>query len=198
MEVQKQTTEEKLIKATFNILKTEGISKVTTKKISEEAGVSEVTIFRKFKNKDNLLEKAKKYYLDTILNKIDEIFSFDDNIITEDYLKSTFKKIVELPENELNMLKVAMEEVYYVNSTKKVILIISSRIIQRLTEYFQYQINKKRIREVKAEVLAMNIFGILFESLILWKIYGKKPKKDIDYYAEDFLDIILNGISNKS
>ncbi|WP_459538200.1 TetR/AcrR family transcriptional regulator [Methanobrevibacter sp.] len=42
------STDKKIIKATFDILQKEGVTKTTTKKIAAEAGVNEVTIFRKF------------------------------------------------------------------------------------------------------------------------------------------------------
>ena len=46
-----ESTEEKIIAATFDILQRDGLQKATTKRIASEAGVNEVTIFRKFKNK---------------------------------------------------------------------------------------------------------------------------------------------------
>ena len=51
MEGEFDSTEEKIINATFDILQKEGFEKTTTKKIAREAGVNEVTIFRKFENK---------------------------------------------------------------------------------------------------------------------------------------------------
>lgn len=48
---ERENTEEKIIAATFNIVQKEGVQKATTKKIAAEAGVNEVTIFRKFDNK---------------------------------------------------------------------------------------------------------------------------------------------------
>lgn len=42
------STDEKIIKATFGILQSEGFAQATTKKIAAEAGVNEVTIFRNF------------------------------------------------------------------------------------------------------------------------------------------------------
>ena len=41
-------TDEKIIKATFEILQQEGLAKATTKKIATKAGVNEVIIFRNF------------------------------------------------------------------------------------------------------------------------------------------------------
>ena len=62
MEFELDATEEKIVGATFDILRKEGITKATTKKISAQAGVNEVTIFRKFENKEKL-EKNKKLIL---------------------------------------------------------------------------------------------------------------------------------------
>ena len=42
--------------------------------------------------------------------------------------------------------------------------------------------------------LALNVFRIIFESIILWKIYDKKHYYFIGYYVDDFLDIFINGI----
>ena len=48
MEFEIDNTSEKIIKATLRVLQKEGFEKATTKKIAAEAGVNEITIFRKF------------------------------------------------------------------------------------------------------------------------------------------------------
>ena len=72
----KENTEEKIIKATFDILQKERVQKATTKKIAAEAGVNEVTIFRKFENKKNLVEITIDYYMERLLGKLEECFSY--------------------------------------------------------------------------------------------------------------------------
>ena len=52
MNIQTESTEDKIISATFRLIRKDGIDKVTTKKIAAEAGVNEVTIFRKFNNEE--------------------------------------------------------------------------------------------------------------------------------------------------
>ena len=64
------STDEKIIKATFEILQEEGFAKATTKKISAKAGVNEVTIFRNFTNKKNLVEATKEYYRQILISKL--------------------------------------------------------------------------------------------------------------------------------
>ena len=63
---EKENTEEKIITATFNIVQKEGVQKATTKKIAAEAGVNEVTIFRKFENKKNLRNFGRILFLTKI------------------------------------------------------------------------------------------------------------------------------------
>ena len=87
MEIKLDKTEQKIVDATIFLLDKEGVSGTTTKKIAKKAEVSEVTVFRKFKSKDDLLKIAKIYYSDYFLEKIKDIFTDygDTN------LKSLFK-----------------------------------------------------------------------------------------------------------
>ena len=105
------STDEKIIKATFGILQKEGITKATTKKIAAEAGVNEVTIFRKFQNKSNLIEVTKEYYMEIFLKKLEEIFDFNEDDEIERYLQSNFIGLLNLSEDDFSVIKVAMEEV---------------------------------------------------------------------------------------
>ena len=93
---EKENTEEKIIRATFNIVQKEGVQKATTKKIAAEAGVNEVTIFRKFENKKNLVEITKEYYFNIFLQKLDEIFDFNEDDEIEKYLQSNFIGLLSL------------------------------------------------------------------------------------------------------
>lgn len=56
-----QETREKILAAAIDLMSMKGYSATTTKEIAEKAGISEMTVFRKFKSKqeilDNLIEK---------------------------------------------------------------------------------------------------------------------------------------------
>ena len=74
MDKKLDNTEEKIVNATFNILQKEGVTKATTKRIAKEAGVNEVTIFRKFENKNNLINVTKDYHMNILIERLREIF----------------------------------------------------------------------------------------------------------------------------
>ena len=69
--IELDATEEKIVSAAFDIIKREGVAKATTKRISSEAGVNEVTVFRKFESKNNLIEITKQYYVEKFIAKME-------------------------------------------------------------------------------------------------------------------------------
>ena len=188
------TTDERIITATFKLLQKEGISKTTTKKIAAKAEVSEITIFRNFKNKDNLIKITKEYYLEKFLAQLEEIFDFNDGDEIDEYLQSNFIGLLNLSDADFSIIKVAMEEVRDIPEKKQLISRITTTVIDKLDKFFQAQIEKGKIRPIDSRVLAMMCFGITFQSIILWKIYDKSPSVETSQYANDFLDILYNGI----
>lgn len=189
-------TDEKIINATFAILQREGFTKATTKKIAVEAGVNEVTIFRNFKNKNNLVEVTKEYHLQRYLEKMEEIFDFKEDDEIEEYLQSNFIGILNLSEDDYSIIKLAMEEVRNIPEKKQLISRITDTIISKLEEFFKFQMEKGKIRQVDARVLAGMCFSITFQSVILLKVYDISPSVETNQYANNFLDILYHGIKD--
>ena len=190
------STDKKIIEATFDILQEEGLAKATTKKIAAKAGVNEVTIFRKFENKNNLIEITKEYYFKIFLQELEGIFDFNEDDEIETYLQSNFQGLLNISDNDVNVLKIALEEVRDTPQEKKLISEISNTIIDKLEEFFIKQIEKGKIRAVDSRVLSLMCYSMTFQSIVLYKVYDEDPDIDNDYYAKNFLDILYNGIKN--
>ena len=191
---ERENTEEKIITATFNIIQKEGVQKATTKKIAAEAGVNEVTIFRKFENKKNLIEATKDYYLTKLLSKLEETFDFDEDDTIEEYLKRSFHGILEFSPEDINIIRVAMQEIKVESDKKLLISHITDTIINKMEEFFKLQLEKSVIKNVNSKAISVMCFSIIFQSTILWQIYGNNADIDSDIFADDYLDIIFNGI----
>lgn len=54
------STDERILDAALRIVEHEGLRSATTRRIAEEAGVNEVTLFRRFGSKDQLLLEAMR------------------------------------------------------------------------------------------------------------------------------------------
>lgn len=194
MDMEFNSTDEKIITATFGILQKEGVVKATTKRIAAEAGVNEVTIFRKFQNKNNLIEVTKEYYVKLFLEKLERIFDYNEDDTIEEYLHNNFMGLLDLSDEDFSIIKVAIEEVRNIPEKKILMSRITTTVIDKLEEFFIFQIDKEVISEVDSRVLAGMCFCITFQSIIIWKIYNKEPSVETTYYAKNFLDILYNGI----
>lgn len=197
MQSEFDSTEEKIINATFRILQKEGIDKATTKRIASEAGVNEVTIFRKFDTKKNLIETTKEYYFNEFLEKIESIFDFTGDETIEEYLGKNFEGLFELKDKDFSIIKISMEEVREIPEKKRLISVITNTMLNKLEEFFKLQIEKGEIRNVDTRVLSINCFSVTFQSIVLRKVYDENAELDSQKYADAFLDILYNGIKKK-
>ena len=187
-------TSEKIVKATLIVLQREGFQKATTKKIAAEAGVNELTIFRKFENKANLVEATKKYHLDKLINKLDEVFDYSEDEDIEVFLRIAFYGILSFSDQDFSIIRVAMEEVRTKDEKRHIISEITDVILDNLEEFFDMQKEQGKIRDVNTRSLAVMCFSVLFQSVILWKIYDHNLGFDSNPYADDILDMLFRGI----
>ena len=192
--MKRKTPKKKIITATFNIVQKEGVQKATTKKIAAEAGVNEVTIFRKFENKKNLIEATKDYYMTKLLSRLEETFDYDEDESIEDYLKHCFHGILDFSQEDISIIRVAMQEIKGETDKKLLISHITDTIINKMGEFFKLQLEKVVIKNVNSKAISVMCFSIIFQSTILWQIYGNNADIDSDIFADDYLDIIFNGI----
>ena len=88
-----------------------------------------------------------------------------------------------------------MEEVRGIPEKKLLISDITDVILNKLEEFFKIKIEKGIIREVNPKSLAIMCFGMLFQSVILWKIYNKDLDFETNYYADDLINIMFEGIN---
>ncbi|MBO7719351.1 MAG: TetR/AcrR family transcriptional regulator [Methanosphaera sp.] len=191
---QRENTEEKILNATFKILQKEGVGKATTKRIAAEAGVNEVTIFRKFDNKQNLIEKTKDHFIRVFIDKLRGIFYFNGDEDIEEYLRGAFMGVISLSDNDFSILKIAMEEVREIPERKLLIIQITDVILDKLEDFFKLQKEKGTVKDIDARVMAVMCFSIIFQSAILRNVYSLSPDYELDYYSENIFDVLFNGI----
>lgn len=196
MEIELDKTEQKIVDATIFLLDKEGMNGTTTKKIAKKAEVSEVTVFRKFKSKDNLLKIAKIYYSDYFLEKISDIFTNYEDTDLESLLKNTWWKLVNFLDNNMDIIKIALDELMSSPEEEKMFSKFSDEVLKNLTNIFQEQIDKGKIRKINPSAAALTVFSIIVEGIIFWKFESKVSNDDINKYLDDFLDIFINGITN--
>ena len=187
-------TEDRILDATIELLDKVGWKGATTKRIAAEAGVNEVTLFRKFKSKELLLKAAKKRSANKFLEELELLFTIDDNGDIRTYLTTIWQNASEMINKRINLIRISMEEVRGIPFEEKVLPKISKMIIDHLANYFRKQIKNGLIRNINPELAALNIFSIVFQTNIVWKIYDQNPPLEEKCIIENFLEIFLKGI----
>ena len=147
MEIELDKTEQKIVDATIFLLDKEGMNGTTTKKIAKKAEVSEVTVFRKFKSKDNLLKIAKIYYSDYFLEKISDIFINYEDTDLESLLKNTWWKLVNFLDNNLDIIKIALDELMSNPEEEKIFSKFSEEVLKNHIKYY-YDSEPKKIMDI--------------------------------------------------
>lgn len=188
-------TERKIIEATLKTLYENGQASTTTRKIAENADVNEVTIFRRFKTKNNLLEKTKEYYLDHVLEEINIIFQYDANEDFNEIFEKKWGDISKFFEDNLILFKVAIEGAFS-KKDNQIMDLVSNKIIENLTIMFENAIKNNKIRKINTKVAAFNIYSVIFQSLTLWGTHNNELKVNFNKNLDDFIDIFLNGVLN--
>lgn len=102
-------TERKILKAATKLFSEYGYNGVSTKKIADLAGVNEITIFRNFENKSNLLQAVIKYYSyeGNIIEKINDDLTGDVSKDLEIFAEVYYMFLV----NNIKMYKIQMREI---------------------------------------------------------------------------------------
>ena len=196
MEIELDKTEQKIVDATIFLLDKEGMNGKEKKKIAKKAEVSEVTVFRKFKSKDNLLKIAKIYYSDYFLEKISDIFTNYEDTDLESLLKHIWGKLVNFLDNNLDIIKIALDELMSNPEEEKIFSKFSDEVLKNLTNIFQEQIDKGKIRKINPSAAALTVFSVIVEGIILWEFESIVSNDDTNKYLDDFLDIFINSITN--
>lgn len=194
MEIEYDWCSKRIIRATYGLLQKGNIEIISIDNIANEAGTNSRTIYRKFKNKKDLIESTINYYLKIFIKKLEDIFSFNGDEKIGDYLNTTFMQLLNLPDEDFGIVKIAIGEVNYISEKKCIISRITDVAINKLEEYFKIQQEKGNIRNINVKPLSVICFSLIFQLVILSRVQHTFTDLEVAKYSEQILDIIYNGI----
>ena len=89
------TAEQRILDAALKVFASEGYTGTTTRRIAEEANVAEVTLFRKFQSKENLLREILLQNRDAF-STLENLFQIKENLDLETDLHILGKNIAKV------------------------------------------------------------------------------------------------------
>lgn len=188
-------TKERLLGATMKLVSEKGYLGATTRKIAQEAGVSELTLFRHFGSKEKLFEGMLSQY--TFLPRLKELRPQLDGLAYEEALMAIAKRFLLTLKEQKSFIKIMYSEAnLYPEKARKVYNATGDEIRATLSDYFASLQKKGILRKVSPETSARMLLGMLFayfrsEELLRGRDITKKGKMDRE--VREIVDIFVHG-----
>jgi AcrR family transcriptional regulator len=103
-------TEQKILESALKLFAEKGYKGATTRLIANETGFTEVTIYRKFKNKDNLFRSVLIHYNEKMMKEINSIFVHDEFESKRDFLDTLVYNLVDLGKNNFEFIQITIND----------------------------------------------------------------------------------------
>jgi AcrR family transcriptional regulator len=186
-------TSQRIIIAAMQLFGQVGYSQATTRSIAEAAGVNEVTLFRHFGSKKNLLIAC----IDSF-NATSFAAKFETGL-TGDYSEDIWRMAllqIEDTTAHLEILRLLMCDARNVPELREAILAGGRGNLARLSRYFQGLIDTHVIRPgTPAEILAVafdSLFSsnVIFENLFQGSLSPRLPSQEV---VHQLVDLFVRG-----
>jgi len=190
-----ETVEDKILNAAMKVFSKNGYNGSTTIKIAREASVNEITIFRKFKSKENLLKAVVEKNLTETLENLDTILCLEKSTDIEKCIKTLGISFKQFLDERMDFILIVANEGRKRPELKHTFTLFRSKMIEHLKEYFKTQIAHENIRKIDPEVLAFTLFSFIFYKSISEKMFDDDLLLDDTDAFGKYTDILMRGIT---
>ena len=189
-----KSVEERVLEAAKNLFVRHGFKAATTKRIAENAGVNEVTLFRKYKTKDRLMETVIANTEANALASLQPIFDMDKDSFVQKALRAFGHNLIKFTKNEQDLMILQFAEGLRLPSVAESLSSVPQQILAHLIEYFKQQIRKGTVRKIDPKVAALIVLSYISFSQMAELLFGEKFIDDHEKAFDDFLDVFTGGI----
>jgi AcrR family transcriptional regulator len=192
-EINPDDTRQRIITAAMRLFGELGYTQATTRAIAEAAGVNEVTVFRQFGSKKNLLMACMEAF-----NAVNFPATFQDHltgVYADDIAMMAHLQIQDTTAN-LEVLRILICDARTVPELRQAMLAGGRGNLVRLSTYFQQQIDLGVVRkDIPADVLSVafdSLFStnVIFENFFQDSLSTNLPSEEI---IRSMVDLFVRG-----
>jgi AcrR family transcriptional regulator len=188
-------TRERIIQGAAQVFAQKGYEGATTRAIAAAAGVNEVTLFRHFGNKKNLMR--------AVIDQFSPAAGMEAAIVgqlTGDYQQDLIKLGTQFLTTLLKVRRsilMAMCTAERMPEMREVVAHPPTRQREMLSNYLRQQIERGVVRDLPSpELAAQAFFGMLFEFAISYELYPDTPRIAPEEVVTRYVDIFVRGTAN--
>lgn len=197
----KQTSkQQKIVETAIKMFAEKGYANTPTSEIAKKAGVAEGTIFRHYGTKDNLLLSViLPFFKESIPDVAEEIFNEiqSENMVSfEDFLRAFLKNRMEFIQNNSEIFRVVVKELFYSEELRKEILpIFFTNIQQHFNKVIDQYKESGDIDNLPNETLQRILFnligGYFISRFVFWPNYSIMNDEE---EIENIIRFVMDGI----
>ena len=190
-------TSQKIIDATMALIRDKGYVATTTKDIAHLAGVNECTLFRKFKNKKDIVLNgvAQEKWRANITPELFQNVVWELGPDLEMFMTAYMDRITP----DFVNLSIGLRAPQLYDETAPLIMKVPQAFLSSLIEYFEKMEQLGKINHMDFESLAMTIFSSTFGYTFLKSSFHQElTSLDREQFIKNSVAVFLNGISDRN
>ena len=162
-------TKERILKAALKLFAANGYKGATTRAIAKEAGVSELTLFRSFKTKENLLNEVVAKNTEKLRKEFELIINETPSETPQKFLENIIRNLDRFSENNIEFMRLVVTDL----NVKEPVL---ESFFKHLSQHLEKNIPNKKLDYDALAFLISGFVVILNNTQYLGRKYIKKQE----------------------
>ncbi|UCF30801.1 MAG: TetR/AcrR family transcriptional regulator [bacterium] len=188
-------TRDRILEATLELISEKGYLGATTREIAHQAGVSELTIFRKFGKKERLFEEVLKTY--TFLPRLKDLIPAVENLPVQEALETIGIRFLRTLKERKCFVRIMLSEMNtYPEKVRKAYSQTIEEMVQTLRGYLIRLQAAGQLRDVPLDTAAVFFLRILFTTFMNAEILNQRDLSpaEMESTVSQLVGIFLHGV----
>lgn len=186
-------TSQKIIDAAMMLIRDNGYVATTTKAIAKAAGVNECTLFRKFKNKKDIVLQgvSQAGWRANITPEIFENVQWDLQSDIEMFMRAYMDRMTP----DFVNLSIGLRAPQLYEETSALIMKVPQAFLSSFTQYLNKMFELGKIPKADFDALALTVFSSTFGYTFLKASFGNELSKvEKDEYIKSSVQMFIKGL----
>ena len=188
-------TSQKIIDAAMMLVRDNGYVATTTKAIAKAAGVNECTLFRKFKNKKDIVLQgvSQAGWRANITADIFENFQWDLQKDIEMFMRAYLDRMTP----DFVNLSIGLRAPQLYEETSALIMKVPQAFLSSFTQYLNKMFDLGKIPKADFDALALTVFSSTFGYAFLKASFGNELSQvEKDQYIKNSVNMFVKGLKS--